>query len=82
MEHAKPPHLDLLSLIRAHCAKSGISKSSFGLKAVGDPSFVRQLEEGREPRSRVVSRVMDYIVTGRTKAEAQNAGAGKAEDAA
>jgi len=72
MEHAKPPHLDLLSLIRAHCAKSGISKSSFGMKAVGDPSFVKQLEEGREPRSRVVSRVMDYIVTGRTQAEVRS----------
>lgn len=69
MENAKPPHVDLLSLIRAHCAKSGMAKSSFGLKAVGDPSFVRQLEEGREPRRRVVARVMEYMITGRTHAE-------------
>lgn len=69
MEHTKAPHLDLLSLIRAHCARSGMSKSSFGMKAVGDPSFVKQLEEGREPRSRVVARVMDYIVSGRTHAD-------------
>lgn len=69
MEHAKPQHLDLLSLIRAHCARSGMSKSAFGIKAVGDPSFVRQLEQGREPRSRVVARVMEFMVTGRTHAE-------------
>lgn len=71
MEHTKPQHMDLLALIRAHCAKSGMSKSSFGMKAVGDPSFVRQLEEGREPRSRVVSRVMEFMVTGKTYAEAK-----------
>lgn len=71
MEHTKPQHLDLLSLIQAHCAKSGMSKSSFGMDAVGDPNFVRQLEEGREPRRRVVSRVMEYLVTGRTYAEAK-----------
>ena len=71
MEHPKAQHMDLLTLIRAHCAKSGMSKSSFGLKAVGDPSFVRQLEQGREPRSRVVARVMDFMVTGRTHAEAR-----------
>lgn len=71
MEHAKPPHVDLLSLIRAHCAKSGMSKSSFGMKAVGDPSFVAQLERGREPRRRIVARVMEYMVTGRTHAEAR-----------
>ena len=69
MEHAKPQHLDLIRLIQAHCAKSGMSKSSFGLKAVGDPCFVKQLEEGREPRSRVVARVMDFMVTGKTHAE-------------
>lgn len=69
MEHANTPHVDLLSLIRAHCAKSGMSKSSFGMKAVGDPSFVKGLEEGREPRRRVVARVMEYMITGRTHAE-------------
>lgn len=72
MEHAKPPHLDLLSMIEAHCAKSCMSKSSFGLKAVGDPSFVAQLEEGREPRRRTVARVMEFIITGRTHAEARS----------
>jgi hypothetical protein len=71
MEHLKAPHIDLLTMIDAHCAKSGMSKSSFGLKAVGDPSFVAQLERGREPRRRVVARVMEFIITGRTHAEAR-----------
>lgn len=31
---------------------------------MGDPCFVDQLREGREPRRRTVQRVMDFIATG------------------
>lgn len=63
------PHLDLLAMIEAHCAKSGVSPSSFGTLALGDPNFVRNLKEGREPRRATVGRVMDFILTGKTHAE-------------
>lgn len=63
------PHLDLVTLIDAHCAKSSMSQSAFGLAAVGDPSFVRDLKEGREPRRATVRRVVDFMLTGKTYAE-------------
>ncbi len=33
----------------------------FGREAIGDPKFVFQLREGREPRSATVRRVLDYL---------------------
>ena len=65
------PHLDLLAVIEAHCAKSGVSATSFGTLAVGDPNFVRNLKEGREPRRATVGRVMDFILTGKTHNQAK-----------
>ncbi len=40
---------------------SGLSKTAFGIAAVGDPSFVRQLHEGRSPSLRTVERVRAFI---------------------
>lgn len=57
---------DLLSAVDAHCAATGLKKSAFGELAVGDPSFVFDLEAGREPRRRTVARVMSFIETGET----------------
>lgn len=70
------PHIDLATMIEAHCAKSGMSPTAFGTAAVGDPSFVSDLKAGREPRRATIRRVVDFILTGKTYAEA------KAEDAA
>lgn len=64
MQHPYTPHLDLLAIVEAHIASSGMSKSSFGIAAMGDPCFVDQLREGREPRRRTISRVMEFIATG------------------
>lgn len=63
------PHIDLASVIEAHCAKSGVARSTFGDEATGDPSLFRDLRAGREPRQATVARVMDYILTGKTYAE-------------
>jgi hypothetical protein len=60
------PHIDLLAMIEAHRAKSGVSETAFGVFAVGDPNFVRNLKEGREPRRKTVQRVVDFILTGQT----------------
>lgn len=65
------PHLDLLAMIEAHRAKSEVSETAFGMLSVGDPNFVRNLKEGREPRRKTVQRVMDFILTGKTYAEAR-----------
>lgn len=64
MQNTHPQHLDLLAIVEAFIASSGMSKSSFGVAAMGDPCFVDQLREGREPRRRTIRRVMEYIATG------------------
>ncbi|NGQ91478.1 hypothetical protein G5V65_11275 [Rhodobacter sp. HX-7-19] len=64
MQHTHPQHLDLLAIVEAFIASSGMSKSSFGMAAMGDPCFVDQLRDGREPRRRTIKRVMEFIATG------------------
>lgn len=59
--HANIPCADLLAEIQAFCARKGIAKSDFGGRALGDPSFVTDLENGREPRRRTVNRVLDFM---------------------
>lgn len=53
----------LLARIDAFLEAHGISPTAFGMSAVGDPNFVRDLRAGREPRRRVVSKVEDYMAT-------------------
>lgn len=55
------PHADLLEDIRAHCALWGIPPTKFGMDAVGDPSFVSALENGRDCRSKTVRKVRAFM---------------------
>lgn len=41
---------ELLTQIEAFLAESGMAPSAFGRDAMGDPLFVFQLRDGREPR--------------------------------
>ena len=65
------PIPDLLAAIEAHCAKTGMRDSAFGHVALNDPNFVRNLRDGREPRRKTVARAIDFILTGKTYAEAK-----------
>lgn len=65
------PLPDLLAAIEAHCAKTGIKESTFGHVALNDPNFVRNLKDGREPRRKTVARAFEFILTGKTYAEAK-----------
>ena len=65
MENITSPHIDLLAMIEAHCARSGMSKSAFGTEALGDPRLVDDLREGREPRRKTVNRVLAFMATGK-----------------
>ena len=65
-----PRHADLAALIDAHLRDTGMAASRFGSEAVGDPNFVRDLRAGREPRSRVVERVMSFMKAHRSSAQA------------
>ncbi len=51
----------LLDRIEKHLKARRIAPTRFGRDAVGDPKFVFQLRDGREPRSRTVSRVLRYL---------------------
>jgi hypothetical protein len=66
-----PPHLDLISEIRAHCAAHDMKPTAFGIAAMADPMFVADLEAGRECRRSTIARVREYIATGITHAQAK-----------
>jgi hypothetical protein len=57
-------HVDLLADITAYCAARGVSRSGFGQKAVGDPSLINGLENGRELRSRTIRAIRYFMATG------------------
>ena len=40
---------------------TGISPTTFGLRAVGDPHLMRELARGRSPTLRTVDRILAYI---------------------
>ena len=64
----QPQHLDLHATISTFCAVRGMSKSAFGLLAVGDPSLVSDLERGRELRSKTVRKVQQFIMSSHASA--------------
>ena len=51
----------LLSLINRHLERTRTPETKFGRLAVGDPRFVGDLRNGREPRPRTVAKVCAYI---------------------
>lgn len=53
--------MHLLSVIEKHLRRSGTPPTRFGREAVGDPRFVLDLRNGREPRPTTVSRVSAYL---------------------
>ena len=53
----------LIRQIEAYMRRTRVSPSRFGREALGDPNFVTNLREGREPRPATVERVMAFIRT-------------------
>jgi 2,4-dienoyl-CoA reductase-like NADH-dependent reductase (Old Yellow Enzyme family) len=51
----------LLERIEKHLKSRRMPPTRFGRAAVGDPRFVFDLREGREPRSATVKRVLAYL---------------------
>jgi hypothetical protein len=51
----------LLRIIEQHLRRTGTPPTRFGRNAVGDPRFVRDLRNGREPRTETDRRVRAYI---------------------
>jgi len=51
----------LLNLIDRHLRQTRMSPTRFGRDVVGDPNFVLDLRDGREPRPATVRRVIAFI---------------------
>lgn len=52
---------DFKSEIDAFRTRHGIAESSFGKIAVGDPSFMLELRNGRVPSLRTIARIQKFI---------------------
>lgn len=53
--------MHLLSTIEKYLRRSNTPPTRFGREAVGDPRFVLDLRNGREPRPATVRRVSAYL---------------------
>lgn len=51
----------LLHTVEQHIRATRTPPTRFGRESVGDPRFVFDLREGREPRRATVERVMRYL---------------------
>ena len=65
-----------LAEIEAVLARERLAASTFGRAAVGDPSFVRELRDGRAPSLRLVDRARAYMAARRRATSAPSAPAG------
>jgi 2,4-dienoyl-CoA reductase-like NADH-dependent reductase (Old Yellow Enzyme family) len=53
--------MNMLNRVERYLRRSGLSASHFGRLAMRDPSFVRQLRNGRELRPETVARLAAWI---------------------
>lgn len=53
--------MHLLGEIERHIRRTGTSETRFGREAIGDPRFVADLRNGREPRARTIDRITRYM---------------------
>ncbi len=56
--------MTLLTEIERCLRKRNIAASRFGREVAGDPRFVFDLRNGREPRARTTARVLAFIAAG------------------
>jgi hypothetical protein len=54
-------HKELIEQIVAYCSANGVSKAEFGRVKMRDPSFVYDLEKGRQCLPKTVSRVVSGL---------------------
>ena len=54
--------MELLEQIEAYLEQSGVSPSTFGRLAVGDPRLVADLKAGRRPRQHTTDRLLNFLI--------------------
>lgn len=52
---------ELLERIKDFIAEKGISPTEFGLKAKGDPSLIKRLENGQDVRESGKIRILEFM---------------------
>lgn len=77
IKSSEVPHSDLLADIEAFCAARDMPVSRFGSDAMGDPSFVFDLRNGRECRRATLDRARDWMRSSRNSAAPVQVGASK-----
>jgi hypothetical protein len=60
----KEPPVHLLREVEKFLRRCDVAPTRFGRDAVGDPRFVFDLRNGRDPRPRTVKRVRAYLEGG------------------
>lgn len=56
--------MHLLREVEKFLRRSDVAPTRFGRDAVGDPRFVFDLRNGRDPRPRTIKRVLAYLESG------------------
>ena len=54
----------LLWRVEKYLRRTGVPATRFGRESLGDPAFVFDLRQGREPRAATVGRVLRFIDAG------------------
>ena len=57
--------MHLLREVEKFLRRSDVKPTRFGREAVGDPRFVFDLRNGRDPRPQTIERVLSYLEGGR-----------------
>lgn len=60
----KDEHVHLLREVEKFLRRCDIPPARFGRDVVGDPRFVFDLRNGRDPRPRTIARVLEYLESG------------------
>ena len=55
--------MTLLTVVERHLRRQAVAPSRFGRQVAGDPRFVFDLRQGREPRPATAARVLAFIKT-------------------
>lgn len=62
-EFAGKNNVHLLRNVEKYLKASNVAPTRFGRDVVGDPRFVFDLRNGREPRPKTTARVLTYLET-------------------
>lgn len=74
MEAEQAPDPDpILAEIESFLAVSGITPTAFGVRALNDPTLVRELRAGRECKRATRARILEFIKSEMDKAGAEPA---------